>query len=79
VFEYILDYWSLRSDICLTRKILESRNLSTQFIRQLSSPRENRVEGVLVMHLKEFVSLELSKSENGDRLVPTHSSKVVNS
>lgn len=30
---------------------LVSKNLSTQFARQVSSPREKRVEGVPVIHL----------------------------
>jgi hypothetical protein len=32
-------------------KMLVSKNRSTQLTKQLSSPRENRVEGVPVMHL----------------------------
>ena len=35
----------------LTRKMLVSRKRSTQLERHDSSPRENRVEGVPVMHL----------------------------
>ena len=34
-----------------TMKRLVSKKRSTQLTKQLSSPRENRVEGVPVMHL----------------------------
>jgi len=44
---------SLCSSIFLTMNKLVSKNLSTQFVKQLSSPRENRVEGVPVMHLND--------------------------
>lgn len=45
--------WNRCSSIFLTMKRLVSRNLSTQFARQLSSPRENLVDGVPVMHLRD--------------------------
>lgn len=46
------DMPSSRCDsIFLTMNKLVSRNLSTQFARQLSSLRENLLEGVPVMHL----------------------------
>jgi len=38
-----------------TMKRLVSKNRSTQFAKQLSSPRENRVEGVPVMHLSQHM------------------------
>lgn len=44
---------SLCSSIFLTMNRLVSKNLSTQFAKQLSSLRENRVEGVPVIHLDD--------------------------
>lgn len=67
-------------------KRLVSKNRSTQLTKQLSSPRENRVEGVPVMHLlqiaKHIGTGTLSKSgtegeDSENALVPAHTGKRV--
>lgn len=67
-------------------KRLVSKNRSTQLTKQVSSPRENRVEGVPVMHLwpkkrvqwlyGERTKLSWERGEN-DALVPAHTGKGV--
>jgi hypothetical protein len=60
-------------------KMLVSKNRSTQLARQLSSPRENLVEGVPVMHLiggPQLKSGSLNKDDNA--LVPAHAGECMN-
>lgn len=57
-----------------------SRNLCTQFAKQLSSPREKRFEGVPVMHLmsKMLTSIKCEPCGALDVLIPAYRSKVLN-
>jgi len=47
------------SSICFTINRLVSRNLSTQFAKQVSSLREKRVDGVPVTHLSQHWTVKL--------------------
>ena len=63
-------------------KRLVSKNRSTQLAKQLSSPRENRVEGVPVMHLRQIgtnncVRVEWGRGKQSNALVPAHTGKRV--
>jgi hypothetical protein len=67
-------------------KRLVSKNRSTQLTKQLSSPRENRVEGVPVMHLWQKKKVQWSviwsyggrkEKEVENALVPAHTCKCV--
>ena len=63
-------------------KRLVSKNRSTQLTKQLSSPRENRVEGVPVMHLWPKIKVAMviwgtDKVEEKNALVPAHTGKRV--
>lgn len=69
------------SSIFFTINRLVSRNLSTQFTRQLSSLREKRPETVPVMHLPKKTNASLFSVSNitGEKgsLIPAHFSEVV--
>lgn len=56
--DYLPD-WILFSSICFTINRLVSRNLSTQFAKQVSSLREKRVDGVPVTHLSQHWMVKL--------------------
>lgn len=59
-------------------KRLVSKNRSTQLAKQLSSPRENRVEGVPVMHLhKRHVKGGSRGTAAKNALVPAHTGERV--